>query len=70
MYQIIINETDLQDKEGFESFLNKNLHSGKPEFKYRSCLYARCPYDHGRSTLRDKPLKKDKFVKEVVKMGV
>ena len=32
MYQIIINETDLQDKEGFESFLNKNLHSGKPVF--------------------------------------
>ena len=32
MYQIIINETDLQDKEGFESFLNKNLHSGKQVF--------------------------------------
>ena len=42
----------------------------QPEFKYRSCLYTRCPYDHGRSTLRDKPLKKDKFVKEVVKLGV
>ena len=32
MYQIIINETDLQDKEGFESFFNKNLHSGKQVF--------------------------------------
>ena len=42
----------------------------QPDFKYRSCLYARCFYDHGRSTLRDKPLKKDKFVKEVVKWGV
>ena len=42
----------------------------QPEFKYRSCLYARCPYDHGCPTLRDKPLSKDKFVQEVVKMGV
>ena len=42
----------------------------QPDFKYRSCLYARCPFEKRRSTLRDKPLKKDKFVKEVVKMGV
>lgn len=42
----------------------------QPEFKYRSCLYVRCPFEKHRSTLRDKSLKKDKIMKEVVKMGV
>lgn len=25
----------------------------QPEFKYRSCLYVRCPFEKHRSTLRD-----------------
>ena len=32
-----------------------------PNFKYRTCLFVRCPMDRTRRTLRDKPLNKDKF---------
>lgn len=33
----------------------------QPNFKYRTCLFVRCPMDKTRRTLRDKPLHKDKF---------
>ena len=27
-----------------------------PDFKYRECLYVRCPYDKSKVTLREEPL--------------
>ena len=42
----------------------------QPDCTSRSCLHVRCPFEKRRSTLRDKPLKKDKITEEVVKMGV
>lgn len=33
----------------------------RPEFKYRSCLYARCPYGADRDVFRKKPHKRDMF---------
>lgn len=43
----------------------------RPEFKYRHCLYARCPYDKHRLVFRKHPLHRDQFSgKEVVKMRV
>lgn len=43
----------------------------RPEFKYRSCFYARCPFGEDQQVFRKKPLRRDKFSgKEVVKMRV
>lgn len=43
----------------------------QPEFRYRTCLYARCPRYNGRSTFRRKPLSSDPFTDaEVVKLRV
>lgn len=43
----------------------------RPEFKYRSCLYARCSYGKDQQVFRKKPHNRDKFSgKEVVKMRV
>ena len=40
-----------------------------PDFKYRKCLYARCPYQRDTEIFRKRPLKKDKIPRpEVVKM--
>lgn len=33
----------------------------QPNFKYRTCLFVRCPMDRTRRMLRDKPLREDKF---------
>ena len=41
----------------------------QPDFKYRKCLYARCPYQRDTEIFRKKPLKKGKIPgSEVVKM--
>ena len=41
----------------------------QPDFKYRKCLYARCPYQRDTEIFRKKPMKKDKIPgSEVVKM--
>ena len=43
----------------------------QPDFKYRKCLYARCPYGRDAEIFRKRPLKRDKIpVPEVVKMDV
>ena len=43
----------------------------QPDFKYRKCLYARCPYQRDTEIFRKRPLKKDKIPgPEVVKMDV
>ena len=43
----------------------------QPDFKYRKCLYARCPYKRDTEIFRKRPLKKDKIPgPEVVKMDV
>lgn len=38
----------------------------QPDFKYRKCLYSRCPYQRDTDIFRKRPLKKDKIPKEVV----
>ena len=41
----------------------------QPDFKYRKCLHARCPYGRDAEVFRKRPLKKDKIPgPEVVKM--
>ena len=41
----------------------------QPDFKFRKCLYARCPYGRDAEVFRKRPLKKDKIPgPEVVKM--
>lgn len=43
----------------------------QPDFKYRKCLYARCPYGRDAEIFRKRPLKRDKIpAPEVVKMDV
>ena len=43
----------------------------QPDFKYRKCLYARCPYQRDTEIFRRRPLKMDKIPGlEVVKMDV
>ena len=40
----------------------KNCYCYHPEFKYRKCLYATCPFGKPDSSVfRKKPLHKDKF---------
>ena len=40
-----------------------------PDFKYRRCMFARCPYGISDNVFRDKPLKRDRFIeKEAAKM--
>ena len=49
--------------------LVKKLRRYQPDFKYRKCLYARCPYQRDTEIFRRRPLKKDKIPgPEVVKM--
>lgn len=49
----------------------KHCPNYQPEFRYRTCLYARCPGYKGRSTFRRKPLSSDPFTDaEVVKLRV
>ena len=33
----------------------------QPDFKYRTCLYVRCPYQKHHITLRRRPLQQDKI---------
>ena len=41
----------------------------QPDFKFRKCLHARCPYGRDTEVFRKRPLKKDKILgPEVVKM--
>ena len=41
----------------------------QPDFKFRKCLHARCPYGRAAVVFRKRPLKKDKIPgPEVVKM--
>lgn len=41
----------------------------QPDFKFRKCLHARCPYGRAAEVFRKRPLKKDKIPgPEVVKM--
>ena len=41
----------------------------QPDFKFRKCLHARCPYGRDTEVFRKRPLKKDKIPEpEVVKM--
>ena len=69
-----MSDKDLQRYRHYESMIKKARKTGigekppscakcqyyQPDFKYRKCLYARCPY---------RPLKKDKIPgPEVVKM--
>ena len=43
----------------------------RPEFRYRRCLYARCPFYRGAETFRKRPLKRDRIPgPEAVKMDV
>lgn len=43
----------------------------QPDFKFRKCLHARCPYGRDTEVFRKRPLKKDKILgPEVVKMDV
>ena len=46
----------------------KNCCCYHPEFKYRKCLYATCPYGKPDSLVcRKKPLRRDKYIgREVV----
>jgi len=40
----------------------KNCMYYQPEFRYRRCLYASCPYGKGRNTaFRKQPLKEEKI---------
>ena len=41
----------------------------QPDFKFRKCLHAKCPYGRDTEVFRKRPLKKDKIPgPEVVKM--
>ena len=43
----------------------------QPDFKFRKCLHAKCPYGRDTEVFRKRPLKKDKIPgPEVVKMDV
>ena len=33
----------------------------QPKFKYRTCLFVRCPMDKSLKTIRARPLRSDKF---------
>lgn len=33
----------------------------QPEFRYRKCLYARCPYQRETDIFRKRPMKRDKI---------
>ncbi len=33
----------------------------QPKFKYRTCLFVRCPMDKSLKTIRARPLSSDKF---------
>ena len=33
----------------------------QPKFKYRTCLFAKCPMDKNLKTIRARPLRSDKF---------
>ena len=78
-------DKDFQRFRHYEALIRKSKKTGaqkkpvscakcvyyQPEFKYRKCLYARCPYRKVEDVFRKRPLKKDKIPKpEVVKMNV
>ena len=78
-----MSDKDLQRYRHYESMVKKARKTGigekppscakcqyyQPDFKYRKCLYARCPYQRDTEIFRKRPLKKDKIPgPEVVKM--
>ena len=87
-----MSDKDLQRYRHYESMIKKARKTGtgekppscakcqyyQPDFKYRKCLYARCPYQRDteifrkrplKEIFRKRPLKKDKIPgPEVVKM--
>ncbi len=80
-----MSDKDLQRFRHYEALIRKSKQDGtekkpvscakcvyyQPDFKYRKCLYARCPYQKVADVFRKQPLKKDRIAKqEVVKMDV
>ena len=62
-----MSDKDLQRYRHYESCAKCQYY--QPDFKYRKCLYARCPYQRDAEIFRKRPLKKDKIPgPEVVKM--
>ena len=69
-----MSDKDLQRYRHYESMIKKARKTGigekppscakcqyyQPDFKYRKCLYARCPYQRDTEIFRKRPLKKDK----------
>lgn len=61
-----------------KNFEKKNSHSPasckkcpyyRPEFKFRSCLYSKCPFGKDKDIFRKHPLRRDKVSgNEVVRM--
>ena len=70
-----MSDKDLQRYRHYESMIKKARKTGigekppscakcqyyQPDFKYRKCLYARCPYQRDTEIFRKRPLKKDKI---------
>ena len=77
-----MSDKDLQRYRHYESMIKKERKTGigekppscakcqyyQPDFKYRKCLFATCPYGKPeKEYFRQKPLPKDKFpCREVV----
>ena len=57
----LIQKKERQTKKAKRPACCGSCEYNQPNFKYRTCLFVRCPKDKTRRTLRDKPLRKDKF---------
>lgn len=57
----LVQKKEQQTKKAKRPACCGSCEYNQPNFKYRTCLFVRCPMDKTRRTLRDKPLRKDKF---------
>lgn len=60
-YQKLIQRPDGSKGEAMVPSSCKRCPNYRPEFKYRSCLYTRCPYKKDKKVFREKHHSRDKF---------